>query len=67
MVRNNAREVKAGFWFDRASEGELKERHTVKICRRGTALQYGNEEENKGWIQEVRVSRDEGRMKGAIW
>jgi hypothetical protein len=34
------REVKAGLGFDRASEDELKERHTVKICRRGTAFQY---------------------------
>ncbi len=37
------REVKAGLGFDRASEDELKERHTVKICRRGTAFQYGKD------------------------
>jgi hypothetical protein len=37
------REVKAGFGFDRASEEELKERPTVKICRRGTAFPYGKD------------------------
>ena len=64
-----ARNVKAGLGlgFDRASDDELKERHTVKICRRCTAFEYmyGNEEENKDWIQGLRVSYEWVGMKGA--
>ena len=36
-------EVIAGLGFDRASEDELKDRHTVKICRRGTTFQHGKD------------------------
>ncbi len=37
------REVIAGLGFDRASEDELKDRHTVKICRRVKSFQYGKD------------------------
>ena len=63
----HARNLKAGLanGFDRAPEDEMKERQTVKACRRGTVFQQGNEEENKDWTHgtaKLRAStrRDEG-------
>ena len=48
-----ARNLKAGLGFDRASEDEMKDRQTVKVCRRGTVFQQGNEEENKECTHET--------------
>ena len=48
-----ARNMKAGLGFDRASEDEMKDRQTVKVCRRGTVFQQGNEEENKECTHET--------------
>ena len=48
-----ARNMKAGLGFDRASEDEMKERQTVKVGRRGTVFQQGNEEENKECTHET--------------
>ena len=44
----HAHNLKAGLGFDRALENEMKERQTVKACRRGTIFllifQQGNED-----------------------
>ena len=50
---DHARNLKAGLGFDRAFEDEMKERPTVKVCRRDTVFQQGNEEENKECTHET--------------
>ena len=62
---DHARNLKAGFGFNRAPEDEMKDRQTVKACRRVTLFQQGNEEENKEWTHDTAklratTCRDEG-------